>query len=361
MTDMVAAALRAPESLSERSLEDWDLLVRQARAAGLLARLCLRLEAAGLIDRVPEGPRDHLVSARVLTDKQGRDVRWEARCVVEALRPLGIPVLFLKGAAYVVADLPAAAGRLFSDVDVLVPRDRIDAVEETLARNGWAGSDMNDYDQQYYRRWTHQIPPMAHIRRQVTLDVHHTIVPQTARIRLASDSLLEAARPLDWPRGGMVLAPTDMVLHSATHLFNEGEFDRALRDLSDLDVLMRHFAAADAGFWTALVDRAAALDLVRPAAYALRYTRAVFDTPVPDDTLDRACRGAGLFGGRRTLMDLLFKRMLVPNHASSRNPGHGLAQWLLYVRSHHIRMPLHILLPHLARKAWRRQVGEDTV
>ena len=34
MTDMVAAALRAPESLSERSLEDWDLLVRQARAAG---------------------------------------------------------------------------------------------------------------------------------------------------------------------------------------------------------------------------------------------------------------------------------------------------------------------------------------
>jgi len=26
--------------------------------------------------------------------------------------------------------------------------------------------------------------------------------------------------------------------------------------------------------------------------------------------------------------------------------------WLLYIRSHYLRMPLHLLVPHLARKAY---------
>ena len=51
-----------------------------------------------------------------------------------------------------------------------------------------------------------------------------------------------------------VLALTDMVLHSAVHLFYDGDFVRGLEGrLADLDALLRHFGA-DAEFWSALLS-----------------------------------------------------------------------------------------------------------
>ena len=32
----------------------------------------------------------------------------------------------------------------------------------------------------------------------------------------------------------------------------------------------------------------------------------------------------------------------------------------LYVRSHYLRMPLHLLIPHLTRKAWMQRFGEES-
>ena len=58
------------------------------------------------------------------------------------------------------------------------------------------------------------------------------------------DAAVRGADTITERPGFAVLAPEDMVLHSATHLFNEGEFDRGLRDLNDLDLLLREFGAA---------------------------------------------------------------------------------------------------------------------
>ena len=46
-------------------------------------------------------------------------------------------------------------------------------------------------------------------------------------------TLLARARPLG-DSGFHVLAPEDMVLHSAVHLYQEGELDHGMRDLLDL-------------------------------------------------------------------------------------------------------------------------------
>jgi hypothetical protein len=66
---------------------------------------------------------------------------------------------------------------MFSDVDVLVPRDRLADVEAALMLAGWASTNPSEYDQHYYRRWMHELPPLQHIRRQTVLDVHHAILP----------------------------------------------------------------------------------------------------------------------------------------------------------------------------------------
>ncbi|MEM7223931.1 MAG: nucleotidyltransferase family protein [Pseudomonadota bacterium] len=351
--DTLLDALRAPERLPDLAPARWDLLLRQARHADMVAHLAERLAARGLLDRLPEAPRRHLVAAQNISAKQHRDVRWEARCLTRVLGSLEVPLILLKGAAYVMGDLPAARGRIFRDIDLMVPRERLDEVEQKLLTNGWLTMKKDDYDQHYYRTWTHQLPPMIHHRRMVSLDVHHTIVPLTARPKVDAQALRDASQPLEANGDLRVLAPPDMVLHSATHLFNEGEFSHGLRDLADLDALLRDFGS-DPAFWPQLLARAELLDLRRPLFYSLRYLSSHLATPIPAEVMELA-RPWGPGETAAKAMDRLFVPALRPIHETCDNRWSGIARWLLYVRAHHLRMPAHILVPHLVRKAVTRR------
>jgi hypothetical protein len=269
------------------------------------------------------------------------------------LADTGIPVILLKGIAYVMAGLPPARGRLFHDVDIMVPKEKLDMTERTLFRYGWLTTELDEYDQRYYRQWTHELPPLRHLRRQAVLDVHHTIVPLTAKYRPDARKLLAAAQDLNGDKMLRVLAPADMVLHSATHLFNEGEFENGLRDLVDLDDLLRHFSQTEP-FWLELLERARELDLERPLHYALRYTHRILGTPVPEEIRERARLGRPR-GFASPLMDAAFTRALAPDHKSCDTVFTKPARFFLYVRSHYLRMPLHLLVPHLIRKAIKRR------
>ncbi|MFP5409872.1 MAG: nucleotidyltransferase family protein [Gammaproteobacteria bacterium] len=348
--DLLVDALRTPEAVRRHSMSEWDLLVRQARAAGLLARLSDRLHRHGLTPSIPAAARWHFDAADTLAAKQQIAVRWELQQIRAALGRLDAPLIALKGAAYVAAGLPAAAGRLFNDIDILVPREALPAVESALMLAGWHATGLSDYDKRYYRRWMHEIPPMQHALRATVIDVHHAILPDTARYRPDSAKLRSRAVAVQDLPGVHVLAPEDRILHSAAHLFHDGELPHGLRDLTDLDLLLRD-AAADANFWPRLSARAEELELGRPLFYALRYVRHFLDTPVPDATLTAVAAHAP---GRLTLalMDSVFSRVLAPDHASCADWLTRGARLAAYVRAHWLRMPPHLLLPHLFHKAF---------
>jgi Uncharacterised nucleotidyltransferase len=350
---LLIQALRDPQACLSWSMQDWELLLQQARRANLVGRLGEAFEAGGLLERVPEGPRPHLVAAGLLSSSQSRAVLWEARQIRQALRELPGPVVLLKGAAYALAGLPAARGRLFNDVDILVPKPQLAKVEAALMLEGWHGEHRSAYDQRYYRRWMHEIPPMTHVLRHTVIDVHHNILPLTSRIKVDAERLLAHVRPIDgWP-GLYRLGDSDLVLHSACHLFLDGEFDKGLRDLVDLDALLRH-GGREPGFWPQLLARARELGLARILFYALRYTRRLLQTPMPDRLeaqLADAAPGRWQLAG----MDALFERALRPDHASCNDRWTGPARRFLYLRAHWMRMPLHLLLTHLTVKALRRE------
>ena len=336
-------------------LSAWHPLIRRARHAGLLGRIAVLLADRGVFAGLPQQPRRHLEAALILAEKHRRDVLWEVRCIHRALETLNLPLILLKGAAYAIADLPAARGRMFSDIDILVPRQAIRDVERCLVAAGWRPSKVDRWDERFYREWMHQIPPMVHASRDTLIDVHHTIVPPTARVKLAPEKLVESARPAPGHPGVLTLGPAEMVAHSATHLFNEGEFGRSLRDLVDLDLLLRHFGA-DAAFWPSLLARARALDLARPVFYALRYTQRILGTPVPESVMAEAAEdgpGALLL----PVMDALFERALAAEDLEEPDWASGVARFLLYVRGHHLRLPPRLLVPHLVRKAFLRRTG----
>jgi hypothetical protein len=284
-----------------------------------------------------------------VAEQQQRAVRWELVQLTRDLADLEGPVILLKGAAYAAAGLPPAPGRLFSDIDLLVPRTQLDATEAALMLGGWVGSHHSEYDQRYYRRWMHELPPMMHIRRRTVLDVHHSLLPPSARLKTPPEPIIAAARPLaEFPRFS-VPDMLDQVLHSATHLFHEGEWEHGLRDLVDLDALLRA-GAGDSGYWDRLLGRAEQLNLGKPLFYGLRYCAHFLETPVPEGVIAR-CSGQPSAAAAR-LMDSLFIPAFATAHATCRVRTSGVASLALYVRSHWLRMPLHLLLPHLAYKAW---------
>lgn len=347
---LLIQVLREPPRMAALGLAEWDLLLRQALAANLTASLYCLADEHGLLGQLPGAARRHLEWAGVLVRRHAGGVRFEVAQIGAALAPLGLEPVLLKGAAYALAGLAPARGRLFSDIDLLVPKESLPEVESHLMRHGWMGHHHDEYDQRYYRQWMHEIPPLQHMQRGSVIDVHHAILPLTAAVRPDPAKLRAASLALPGSAGMRILAPADMVLHSATHLFYDGEFDKGLRDLLDLHRLLLEFGAAP-GFWDALPPRAAELELERPLFYALRYCARLLGTPVPAAATAALLPGAP-GGALLALMDALFLRALLPMHASCAGRLSGLAHGLLYIRGNWLRMPPLLLARHLFHKAF---------
>jgi hypothetical protein len=319
---LLARALRTPENTLALDAEGWTALIATARAEQMIGSLAYRLE--GL--RVPQAVARLLADARA-SAAQGRIAAlWEAEAARRALAPLGMPVVLLKGTAFVAADLKAGEGRSIGDLDILVPRDRIDAVEAALIAAGWEWVKPDPYDDAYYRRWMHELPPLIHRERDRMIDVHHTILPLTARITPDAAGLL--AWSVEVEPGVRILSPNDMLVHAAAHLFADGDLAGGMRNLWDIHCLVDQFGT------NGLAERAAHHGLDREVARALRLSTALYGE-----------------GARLNPADHLYLRRLTARDGWGR-ATRPVTRLGFYVRSHWLRMPPAMLARHLWTK-WR--------
>ncbi len=334
--NLLAAALRDPASVQVLDARQWTALLTVARAERLIGTLACRLDAR----TVPPAAARILADARAGAEQERRAALWEAEMARRALAPLGVPVVLLKGTAFVAAGFDAGRGRSIGDLDILVPRAALGAVERALREAGWEAVKDDAYDDAYYRRWMHELPPLIHRERDRMIDVHHTILPPTARPTPDAGALLADAVPLG--NGLSILSPADMVVHAAAHLFADGDLAGGPRNLWDIDRLLREFAAADPGFWARLDERAGRHELRYAVGQAVRQAHLLYGTPV----------AAGWSTGRAT--DLLYRRRLLVRDGWGRQ-GRAFTRLGFYVRSHWLRMPPLMLARHLWTKATRSQ------
>ena len=341
-------ALRAPETALHWPLSDWEHVLRIARRLRLLARLASAIEAASLLDAVPAPARRHLVAELQLSRSRLSAMTWTLDRVADAIGKPPYPLVLLKGAAYVGQGLPIAEGRLPSDADILVPRAHLADAQQRLERVGWQEIELDAHDRHYYHALSHEAPPMRHPAHRMELDLHHNILPPVSRTHVDAGLLLARLQASRWP-AWQVLHPVDQVLHSAAHLFLDSEARDRVRDLVDLDGLLRHFGTQP-GFWAELPERAQRLGLTEPLALACHFCVAWLATPVPAEAAAQVAR-LGPSALRRAWLLPLLTRIFSPS-----DPDHG-APWqqsaaatVLLVRYHRNRMPLRLLVPHLWHK-----------
>lgn len=354
--ELLLQVLANPAAACALGPDDWHVLLQTGRRTELLARIGAGIQQAQACDGLHEKVREQLSAAVRVAEHHQRGVRWEMNRICRELRGTGVVPVLLKGTAYVMADLPPARGRVSRDIDLLVPRDALAAVESSLRGHGWLSLDDDEYDDYYYRTWMHELPPLRHCERGTVIDLHHAILPRTGRLHPDTDLLLQASRPV---ADGVfrVLSPEDMWLHSAAHLFQDGDLHGGLRDVTDLDLLLRHFGEHESGFWDRLVPRAEQLQLGRPLFYAIRFTRRLLQTPVPSEVMVAVGAHAPSWPVG-PLMDRLALRVLVPEMRDGESWSQTSARLLLYIRSHWLRMPPGLLARHLARKALKRWRGK---
>ena len=320
---LLARALRTPGNTLALDSDGWTTLIAMARAEQMIGTLAGRLEGLS----VPGAVARILADARASAEQGRIAALWEAEAARRALAPIGVPVVLLKGTAFAAGRLRAGEGRSIGDLDILVPRETLDAVETALLDAGWEWVKPDPYDDAYYRQWMHELPPLIHRERDRMIDVHHTILPLTARITPDAAGLL--ANIVEIAPGLYALSPNDMLVHAAAHLFADGDLAGGMRNLWDVHCLVGEFGTAG------LAERAAHHGLAREVARALRLAAALYGD-----------------GARLGPADRAYLRRLTARDGWGR-ATRPVTRLGFYVRSHWLRMPPAMLARHLWTK-WRK-------
>ena len=332
--ELLVSALRDPASVAVLQDTDWTALITAARAESLIGSLACRLDG----QTVPENVQAILDEAKIHTDHGHVLAHWEAEVAARALDPLNVRTVLMKGTAYLEAGLPAAEGRSIGDLDIMVSHARLDAVEQALLDAGWEWVKPDPYDDEYYRRWMHELPPLIHRERDRMIDVHHTILPLTARPKPDADAMLADAIRLD--SSLYIFQPGDMICHAVAHFMADGDLAGGLRNLWDIDRLLREFAQ-EPDFWRQLAERANMHGLRAPLERTLRLAQQLYATPV--DTM---------VAGRQRMSDTFYIRRLMARNSWGQETR-KLLRLIFYIRSHLLRMPPLQLAKHLWIK-WRK-------
>jgi hypothetical protein len=320
----------------------------------LAARLYCTIDTT----RLDEPVQRHLQSGLL----EARFRRQKTLHLLHAIAPLlhghAGPWILLKGAAYIAQDLPIAHGRLPSDVDLLVPLAALDGIEQALLAAGWEFEKTDAYDQHYYRAWSHELPPMQAAGQALELDLHHTILPPIGRIRVDTAGLFARAVPV--PGSPFhVLDPLDQLLHAVVHLVHDSDMVGRLRDLLDIDGVMRLAELTQREQRALLIERADRNGMLRPLWLAATLAERWFGTPGCTDLAQEISARAPHVRTSRWLLPLAMRVLGPPPLNGRPDPLKPVSGLLLEARAQWLRMPPWTLAYHAASKALRRIRRQD--
>jgi hypothetical protein len=219
----------------------------------------------------------------------------ELRTILTACAQATIPVLVLKGAAIAERVYGNIALRPMSDLDLLVRREDLEAMNRLLHELNYV-HDESEHPAAWYPGHHHHLAPYRRPDRHAAVEVHHHIVPSTAPVRIPVEHLWRRAqRASIASTPALVLAPTDVVLHFCLDISCVASFVKGLRTLCDIAATIEcHGENFD---WVVFLKQAAEYDAERFVYYPLWLARLLVGADVPAEalqSLERSVPGTSL-------------------------------------------------------------------
>ncbi|MEO0410274.1 MAG: nucleotidyltransferase family protein [Pseudomonadota bacterium] len=347
--------LKEPSLLKDLNGEALSDLIRLAWRQALAPRLGVVAQQAGVLgDLVPLAAQT-LADLAITGETSWRRLQFEMERIDAALRAADFPVLLLKGGAYQAGDFSFSHGRLASDVDILVPKESLDACEQLLKEAGWEMEVKSAYAERYYRQWMHELPPLRHTKRKSLIDVHHTIVPPVARITPSPEAIFDCAVETSFET---LKRPShaDLFVHAALHCFYDGDFTAALRSFLDLRDLIAALPDQQDRGLDRILERASVHEAKRPVADALYLLVKVDDLELTSKQATFVVQHSRPAALQSFFFWAIAQRSFSTQPFRYRDPW--LAHFALYARSHWITMPPLMLARHTIARLYQSARGQ---
>lgn len=202
--------------------------------------------------------------------------------ILAELKAAGVPTMLLKGAALAHSWYPSLATRPMLDIDLVVPRDKVEQAFAVLERCGWTA---NDRVKPHERPEAHALDFRNAEGRE--LDLHWHCLRETPSAQ-ADAWFWDQARPFSFC-GVETLqpSPTSMLLQIVLHGVRSN-IEPPIRWIADATVLLR--AAADQIDWPQIERFAIQHRLTYRLHLGLDYLKTVYGAPVPQGVLQRLGR-----------------------------------------------------------------------
>lgn len=350
---LLLSLFRDPSTAKKLSNSQWTSVLTHGRQQNMLGRLLFVFEQSKNTNLIPVKVKLHMENCQRTFQRQSINVHRELLEISNVFVKKGITASVLKGAAYVSDNISCQHGRIFSDIDILVEVENLQKAEFALMTQGWIHCKETDYDKRYYREWMHEIQPMIHNVRHTVVDLHHNILPRTNSQFFDANLLcFESSR---YPNL-QTLSPVDKYIHSAVHLFTEGEFSHPIRDITDLIMLFDNIKERDSelvntqSVVNAVLTRAENLGLESYINFSL-YFVLVNGQSDEKQNIAKVIESSICRSNISRLFSLpSYKLIFNSDNTKAISVKHKLSLTWLYLRSHLIKMPLRVLVPHLVRK-----------
>ena len=350
---VISTVLLEPKRALRFDLDTWQSVILVLREEKLLATLYhLSLEKA-VFEQYPEFAQRHLYSASIYARRQSKQIFYEALLLQELLEKNGVTPIFLKGANYTLRSSRNSQGRICSDIDVLVKVEELDSCESLLLSQNWHSEKLTQYDEQYYRQWAHEIPPLIHPFRGTVLDVHHNLyLPISGR----SPKIELFINELEFTADNFaVLKIPQTVMHSIIHLFMNENFSSGMRDLFDIYRLIEEHS--DESFWKDITVLARQSHFLVELQYCLVALETIFSFDAPE-YVSIALHDNQLSWPQKIWAKHIFVNAILPQHPLISLNRQHFASSVAYFRGHWVKMPKTVLVKHFVVKMYHQLLDQ---
>lgn len=327
--------------VDEATPQQWTSLVSEARQQALLGSIYFLLNEHNLLSTVPSPVFAHLQSGFHYAEKQKNTLLQEMLELEQVFQDVEYPCILVKGVGYRLSGLAFGRGRIFSDIDLLIPHAAFTDALSRLLDAGYLESGMSDYDRRYYIQWSHQHPPLTHFLRGANIDLHHHIFPVASNSGLAIEPMIDNSTKL---KDSVFAVPSlpYLLVHAAVHLFYQEETHKLVKDLCDLKQLYAECIAKYTP--TQILSASQSMHAEAAVYYALDTLAWLFSVKIDNELLQHLGHSSSVY--RRWQMRFLLKHLL------SASPLHRFAHFGWYVRGHLLKMGVATLLYHSVAKFW---------
>lgn len=213
-----------PSSLPT-SEERWASLLRLSgdHLVTPVLRWALR-DQKGLYDELPPSVVDYLEAVYALNLEKNLSCEDQLSELISDLNKIEVRPVLLKGAAMLVGGLyPTSGERMITDLDILIPEERLSEVLVRMLALGYQSTEGTiDLAEVALKALSHRhhYPALVHRDWPVSIELHVQPVVSRYLPLLASEDVLSGARKAVLPGGECLLPdPTKMIIHNVVHAF----------------------------------------------------------------------------------------------------------------------------------------------